>query len=151
MCSKFIKITGLLIIGAILFSFFITPTEAVPKKKGKSGGLSDNDIVEMSQTIDKLYKKIYAASLFSPQENAQLIEIKIKLDDAMLSGSSPTLAPLYYKAGVVYQKRGYRDQAIECYQTILENFSDTALAPKAMKELKTLGVKIETPGLEKKE
>ena len=49
----------------------------------------------------------------------------------MLMSSSTELAPLYYKAGNVYKLRDMKPEAIECYQTILENFSDTALAPKA--------------------
>ena len=38
-----------------------------------------------------------------------------------------------------------KPEAIECYQTILENFSDTALAPKARTALESLGVTVATP------
>ena len=45
------------------------------------------------------------------------------------------------------QLDSYRQEkeAIVCYQTILENFGDTALAPKALKELNQLGVKVNAP------
>ena len=33
-------------------------------------------------------------------------------------------------------------ESIECFQTILENFSDTALAPKAIANLKAMGVEV---------
>ena len=41
-----------------------------------------------------------------------------------------------------------KSEAIECYQTVLENFSDTALAPKARTALAELGVTVETPKTE---
>ena len=34
------------------------------------------------------------------------------------------------------------DEATECFQTILENFGDTALAPKAYQALKDMGVDV---------
>ena len=89
----------------------------------------------MTETVDKLTTKIYAGSLFSPEDNAKLINIKIQLDNQMLMTPDATLAPIYYKAGNLYKAREYRNEAIDCYQTILENFGDTALAPKAYKEL----------------
>ena len=36
-------------------------------------------------------------------------------------------------------------EAIDCYQTVLENFSDTALAPKARAALAELGVEVTAP------
>ena len=63
----------------------------------------------------------------------------------MLMSPSTELAPLYYKAGNVYKLRDMKPEAIECYQTILENFSDTALAPKAKSALEELGVTVTAP------
>ena len=99
----------------------------------------------MSDSIDKLTQKIYGRALLSPQDNEELIGIKIKLDNQMLMSSSTELAPLYYKAGNVYKLRDMKPEAIECYQTILENFSDTALAPKAKAALESLGVSVTAP------
>ena len=113
----------------------------------KSAKLSKEAIAEMSDTIDNLTKKIYGRALLSPQENETLIGIKIQLDNQMLMAVNPTLAPLYYKAGNVYRLRNMKPEAIECYQTILENFSDTALAPKARAALEDMGVKVDTPAL----
>ena len=111
----------------------------------KSSKLSKEAITEMSDSIDKLTQKIYGRALLSPQDNETLIGIKIKLDNQMLMSSTTELAPLYYKAGNVYKLRDMKPEAIECYQTILENFSDTALAPKARAALEELGVKVEAP------
>ena len=111
----------------------------------KSSKLSKEDIAEMSDTIDNLTKKIYGRALLSPQDNETLIGIKIKLDNQMLMASNPTLAPLYFKAGNIYKLRNMKSEAIECYQTILENFSDTALAPKARAALSELGVEVAAP------
>jgi hypothetical protein len=92
-----------------------------------------------------LTRKIYGHALLSPEDNQKLIEVKIKLDNQMLVSPDLTLAPLYYKAGNIYKLREMKDEAISCYQTILENFADTALAPKSRSELKSLGVQVEEP------
>jgi len=111
----------------------------------KAGKISKEEVQQMSDDIDNLTKKIYGRALLSPQDNEALIGIKIKLDNSMLVATASELAPLYYKAGNVYKLRGMNTEAIECYQTILENFSDTALAPKARAALESLGVTIEAP------
>ena len=113
----------------------------------KSSKLSKEAIAEMSDTIDNLTKKIYGRALLSPQDNETLIGIKIQLDNQMLMAVNPALAPLYYKAGNIYKLRNMKPEAIECYQTILENFSDTALAPKARASLEDMGVKIDAPAV----
>ena len=111
----------------------------------KSAKLSKEDIAGMSDTIDRLTQKIYGRSLLSPQDSEELIGIKIKLDNQMLMASNPALAPLYFKAGNIYKLREMKPEAIECYQTVLENFSDTALAPKARAALEQMGVEVAAP------
>ena len=111
----------------------------------KSAKLSKEEISEMSDTIDTLTQKIYGRSLLSPQDNEKLIYIKIRLDNQMLMAANPSLAPLYFKAGNIYKLRDMKPEAIECYQTILENFSDTALAPKAKAAFEQMGVEVSAP------
>ena len=111
----------------------------------KGGKISKEEVQQMSDDIDNLTKKIYGRALLSPKDTETLIGIKIKLDNSMLVATASELAPLYYKAGNVYKLRGMNPEAIECYQTILENFSDTALAPKARAALESLGVTIAAP------
>ena len=135
------KIFLSIIVGFLLLSAISLDVSAAKK----SSKLSKEAIAEMSDSIDKLTQKIYGRALLSPQDNETLIGIKIKLDNQMLMSSTTELAPLYYKAGNVYKLRDMKPEAIECYQTILENFSDTALAPKARAALEELGVKVEAP------
>ena len=78
-----------------------------------------------------------------------MITIKLDLDDAMIKGASTEYAPLYFLEANLLKKRNYKTEAIECYQTIMENFSDTAFAPKARQELIKMGVKIEDTMLTK--
>lgn len=134
----------LLLIGMLVFSMAQMDSLAA-KKAGKGGSIPAQQMTEMSETIDRLTRKVYANSLFSPEDNSEMIEVKIKLDNQMLIAPDLTLAPLYYKAGNLYNSRGYKKESIECYQTILENFPDTALAPKATQALKTMGINIVTP------
>ena len=135
------KIILSILVGFLLLSAISLDVSAAKK----SSKLSKEAIAEMSDSIDKLTQKIYGRALLSPQDNETLIGIKIKLDNQMLMSSSTELAPLYYKAGNVYKLRDMKPEAIECYQTILENFSDTALAPKAKAALESLGVTVTAP------
>lgn len=134
-------IVGLLVLGLLSF-------DSVDAKKSKKSGISDADMTAMSTTVENLTKKMYAKGLFSPEDNEKLIDIKLKLDDQMLAAPDPSLAPLYYKIAVLYKSRDMKDEAVDCFQTILENFSSTALAPKAAAQLKLMGVsvKVPTPG-----
>lgn len=140
MIKKLLILFLLLSVVGIIFS-----VDSVEAKKSKKGGISEEDITTMSTTVDNLTKKMYANGLFSPEDNEDLINIKIKLDNQMLIASDPTLAPLYYKAGMLYKSREMKDEAIDCFQTILENFADTALAPKAAAQLKLMGVAVKAP------
>ena len=135
------KILLSILVGFLLLSAISLDVSAAKK----SSKLSKEVIAEMSDNIDKLTQKIYGRALLSPQDNETLIGIKIKLDNQMLVATTTELAPLYYKAGNIYKLRDMKPEAIECYQTILENFSDTALAPKARAALESLGVTVAAP------
>ncbi len=135
----------LLLIGMIVFSMAAKDSQAAKKSKKSAAVVTRDDLNAMTETIDNLTRKVYSNSLFSPEDNSKMIEVKIKLDNQMLVSPDLSLAPLYYKAGNLYLAREYKKEAIECYQTILENFPDTALAPKATQALKKLGVEIVTP------
>ena len=113
----------------------------------KASKLSNEAIEQMNNDIDYLTKKIYARALLSPQDNETLIGIKIQLDNQMLMSSATEMAPLYYKAANVYMLRNMEKEAIDCYKTILENFSDTALAPKARTALEDLGIEVAAPAV----
>lgn len=118
---------------------------SVEAKKSKKGGIPEADMTAMSATVDTLTKKMYGKGLFSPEDNENLIDIKIKLDNQMLIASDPTLAPLYYRIAILLKSRDMKDESIECFQTVLENFADTALAPKAAAQLKSMGVEVKAP------
>ncbi len=138
----------LLLIGMIVFAMASKDSLAAKKSKKSAGTITQEDMTSMSDTIDRLTRKVYANSLFSPEDNSSMIEIKIKLDNQMLIAPDVSLAPLYYKAGNLYKAREYKQEAIDCYQTILENFPDTALAPKAKQALTAMGVAIVAPAQE---
>ncbi len=141
------KIFAWLIAGFLVLSAISLDVSAA-KKAGK---LSKEEVQQMSDDIDNITKKIYGRALLSPKDNELLISIKIKLDNSMLVATASELAPLYYKAGNVYKLRDMKPEAIDCYKTVLENFSDTALAPKAKAALADLGVTIEAPKAEEEE
>ena len=89
----------LLLVGFIIFSMASMDSLAAKKSKKTAGAISQEDMTTMSETLDRLTKKVYSNSLFSPQDNSSMIEIKIKLDNQMLIAPDAGLAPLYYKAG----------------------------------------------------
>lgn len=142
------KLLVLVLIG-ILVGLIFSFESADAKKSSKKGGITEEQMTAMSASVDSLTKKMYAKGLFSPADNENLIDIKIKLDNQMLVAPDPSLAPLYYKVAMLYKSRDMKDESIDCFQTILENFADTALAPKAAAQLKSMGVEVKLP--EKKE
>lgn len=140
--KKFVLSSIIFLMVCFISSTLTTSADAAPKKKAK-GGLNQEQLDTMNKDLNVLTKKIYANSLFSPKDNETMINIKLDLDNAMLKAVSPEYAPLYYLEANLLKKRNYKNEAIECYQTILENFNDTAFYPKAKQELLKMGVKIE--------
>ena len=140
------------IFSILLTSFFLLSAICLDVSAAKkSSKISKEAVQEMSDSIDSITKKIYSRTLLSPKDNEVLIGVKIQLDNQMLVATATELAPLYYKVGNVYKLRGMNTEAIECYQTILENFSDTALAPKARAALSDLGIEVAAPIIEEAE
>lgn len=138
------KTLSLILFIIITFTSFAC-TEALAKKSKKQAGIDPKQFEQLQEDVQYLTKKIYASSLFAPSDNEKMIEIKLLLDKAMLSSPDPTFAPMYYKAGIIYAAREFKDEAEECFQAILENFGDTALAPKARKELGKMGIEVKAP------
>ncbi len=114
----------------------------VSAKKSSKVKMEPEAIEAMATQVDSLTKKIYGGALLSPEDNSNLVGIKIKLDNQMLLEPDPALAPLYYKVGCMYKMRDMTDEAVECFQTVLENFGNTALAPKSYQSLKDMGVDV---------
>ena len=73
----------------------------------------------MANQVDALTRKVYGHALLSPEDNSNLVGIKIKLDNQMLLEPDPALAPLYYKVGCMYKMREMTD-----YGTTLEGDTD---------------------------
>ena len=127
-------------LSAIFVIAAFTMDASAAKKSSKK--MSQETMDELSLTVDNLTKKVYGHALLSPEDNRNLIDVKIKLDNQMLVSPDVSLAPLYYKAGCLYKMRDMKQEAIECFQIILENFADTALAPKSRTQLKSMGVEV---------
>ncbi len=139
------KIT-IILLAIFILAACLLPNSADAAKKaggGKKASISKEDMEALTTSVDEYTRKVYANSLFSPKDIEKIIEIKLKLDDAMLATPNPEFAPLYFKIGNIYRAREYKEEAIDCYQTIMENFADTAFYPKARKMLETMGVKVQ--------
>lgn len=118
------------------------PADAAKKSSSKKPTISKEEMQELVTSVDTYTRKIYANSLFAPSDIEKIIEIKLKLDTQMLISVDSEFAPLYFKIGNIYKAREYKDEAIDCYQTIMENFPDTVFYPKAKRNLETLGVEV---------
>ncbi|MBQ4647005.1 MAG: hypothetical protein IJB79_06625 [Candidatus Gastranaerophilales bacterium] len=120
------------------------PADAA-KKNVKKKGVAQEIITDMATKINGLTQKVYERELFTPEDSKSLITLKLQLDEHMDNLPEASFAPLYYKIGNIYRLRGEEKDAIICYQTILENFSDTAYGPKARDVLTQMGVEIRVP------
>ena len=120
------------------------PADAA-KKAVKKKGVNQEFLDDITTKVDNLTKKIYEKELYTPNDANQLIGLKLQLDEQMDILSEASFAPLYFKIGNIYRLRGQEKEAISCYQTILENFSETAYGPKARDILTEMGVEIRVP------
>ena len=139
----FIALSVVTFVFTIVFCGSDEAQAAAKSKKKAKASLTQEQLDDMSKKINTLTRKVYSNSLFSPQDNETMITIKLDLDDAMIKTVSPEYAPLYYLEANLLKKRNYQNEAVDCYQTILENFADTAFAPKARQELIKMGITIE--------
>ncbi len=119
----------------------VLPADAA-KKSVKKKGMSQEALVELTESVDNLTKKIYERELYTPDDAKSLIELKLKLDEQMDVLPEASFAPIYFKIGNIFRMRGEKKDAIVCYQTILVNFSDTAYGPKSRDILTDMGVEI---------
>ena len=122
----------------------ILPADAA-KKSAKKKGVSQEVILEYTKKADDLTKKLYEKELFTPEDSGMLIDLKLQLDEQMDNLPEAAFAPIYFKIGNIYRLRGQEKDAINCYQTILENFAQTAYGPKARDLLIQMGVEIRLP------
>ena len=116
--------------------------------KGKKKGVSQEKLDELTLSVDDLTKKIYRHELYTPEDADKLIALKLQLDEQMDILPEASFATIYFKIGNIFRIRGSKSDAITCYQTILENFSQTAYGPKARDILIEMGVEINLPDLE---
>lgn len=136
-----------------IFALFINqilPADAA-KKSVKKKGMAPDAIQQLVDDADKLTKKIYERELYTPEDSNTLISLKLKLDEQMDILPEASFAPIYFKIGNIYRLRGEDKDAISCYQTILENFSETAYGPKSRDILSEMGVEIKLPAPEEDE
>ena len=140
---------ALSIIVPLLLLVALVLNQALPadaaKKAVKKKGVSPEVIAELNQGVDELTKKIYERELYTPEDSNKLITLKLRLDEQMDILPEASFAAIYFKMGNIFKMRGNEHDAIVCYQTILENFSDTAYGPKSRDSLTEMGVEIKTP------
>ncbi len=120
------------------------PADAA-KKNVKKKGVSQEVLTDLSSKINALTQKVYERELYTPEDSKNLITLKLQLDEQMDNLPEAAFAPLYFKIGNIYRLRGEEKDAIVCYQTILENFYDTAYGPKAKDILSQMGIEIKLP------
>ena len=120
------------------------PADAA-KKNVKKKGVSQEVLTDLTTKVNTLTQKTYERELYTPEDSKALITLKLQLDEQMDNLPEAAFAPLYFKIGNIYRLRGEEKDAIVCYQTILENFSDTAYGPKAKDILTQMGIEIRLP------
>lgn len=126
----------------------VLPADAAKKAASKKKGIAQEVLVELTEKVDELTKKLYERELYSPEDARALVSLKLQLDEQMDILPEASFAPLYFKIGNIYRIRNQEEDAINCYQTILENFSDTVYGPKSRDILTKMGVEITTPSEE---
>ncbi len=63
----------------------------------------------------------------------------------MLVAPDVTLAPLYYKLGIIYKARRMKDESIESFSNHFRKFCRYCSCAKAAAQLKSMGVVVAAP------
>jgi len=135
--------TIILLLLVIAVSIIFVSPQAIAGKKSKK--MAPEDFDKLTVSVNKLVKKVYSVSLFSPADNDELFDDKMQVDTE-IEGESPdvTYADLVYKIAFILKEREFKDDAIIYYRTILDKFPDSPYVPRATEELKKMGVKLDT-------
>ncbi|MBQ8848127.1 MAG: hypothetical protein IJ003_04205 [Candidatus Gastranaerophilales bacterium] len=126
------------------------PADAA-KKAVKKKGMPQEEVTQLNTDVDNLVKKLYERELYTPEDTKNLVSLKLKLDGQMDIMPEASFAPIYFKIGNIYRLRGEEKDAIVCYQTILENFSETAYGPKSRDILAEMGIEVKLPSQNEEE
>ena len=133
----------ILFVGLICWAISATlPADAAKKAVKAKGAMNAKQIEAINTTVVNLTKKTYTRELYSPRDSEDLISVKLQLDGQMDLAPETALAPIYFRLGSLFKLRGMQTESIDCFQTIIENFSETAYGPKARTELKAMGIEI---------
>lgn len=141
--KQFISFLVLFLLTIALVLNQVLPADAARSAKKK--GVSQEELDEITASTDVLIKKIYERELYTPEDSKNLIALKLKLDSRMDILPEASFAPIYYKLGTIFKMRGLDKEAINCFQTVLENFVDTAYGPKSRDVLTSMGIEIKLP------
>ena len=98
---------------------------AKDEKDSKQATQSEvNDgLSKINQIISYLTKKIYSASLFSPEDHSMLIDLKDKLID--MWSKNPTnreLAKPMYDTAIILKNRELYDESVDLLNVVVQNF-----------------------------
>lgn len=141
--KQFISFLVLFLLTIALVLNQVLPADAA--KTAKKRGISQEELDEISTSADVLMKKLYERELYTPEDSKSLIALKLKLDNRMDILPEASFAPIYYKLGTIFKMRGLDKEAINCFQTVLENFVDTAYGPKSRDVLASMGIEVKLP------
>jgi len=136
--------TSVIFLVIIIFCAVLLVPQTCEGKKSKKNALSPEDFEKLTVSVNMLVKKVYSHSLFSPADNNNLFDAKMKVD-VEIENPAPdaTYAELVYKIAFILKQREFKDDAIDYYRTIMDKFPDSAYVPKAAEALRQLGVKMD--------
>jgi hypothetical protein len=144
--------TIILVFLIFIVSIILLSPQAFAVKKSKKAAMTPEDMEKLTTSVNRLVKKVYSASLFSPTDTDTLLDAKIKVDTEIQGESpDPAFADLVYKIAFILKEREYKDDAIDYYRTITDKFPDSPYVPKATESLRQLGFKMDAGAEESEE
>ncbi len=109
----------------------------------KTANNPEEEIKKIEQDVEDLTKKIYSSSLFSADDINKLIEIKTYLNSiADTNLRNPSYPKLFFEAAFLLNEREFKQDAIQYYKIVTENFPETLYSKRASDELQSLGIGI---------
>lgn len=96
-------------------------------------------LTPLNKQLTALMMRVQARGLFSPEEAAQLVEIKYKLLDLIDQyPQNPSLAKPIYQAGTLFVERESYNDAFELFNYLAQGYSGLSYGAKAKGQIQQL-------------
>lgn len=107
--------------------------------KAQETHLLDSNLIDMKIDLENLYTKASSQGKLSKSDMTKLNSYAFYALSKK-DGGNTNILPILYLSGNTYRALKHKDEAIECYRTIVEYYPTSSLVRKSLIDLKHYGI-----------